>query len=130
MSDPLPIGTILKHPCPECGEPMVLRDSRYGLFYGCTTYPKCKSTHGAHKKTGEPLGIPGNAETKKARIRAHDSFDQLWKVAHMERADAYVWMQEAMEMTGDEAHIGKFTIDLCDQLELLVEAYLEEKGDK
>ena len=130
MSDLLSIGTILDHPCPECGEPMVLRDSKYGLFYGCSGFPKCKASHGAHKKTGQPLGTPADGPTKKARIRAHDSFDQLWKGKHMGRGDAYVWMQEAMEMTEDEAHIGKFTIDHCDRLELLVDEYLEEKDGK
>jgi DNA topoisomerase-1 len=29
--------------CPQCGKPMVLRRSKFGkLFYGCSTYPKCK----------------------------------------------------------------------------------------
>ena len=28
--------------CPECGKPMVARDGRYGTFYGCIDYPKCK----------------------------------------------------------------------------------------
>ena len=28
--------------CDLCGSPMFLRESRYGKFYGCTNYPKCK----------------------------------------------------------------------------------------
>jgi DNA topoisomerase-1 len=29
--------------CPECGSPMIVRRSRFGkLFYGCSTYPKCR----------------------------------------------------------------------------------------
>jgi len=29
--------------CPLCGSPMVVRRSKYGkLFYGCSTYPKCR----------------------------------------------------------------------------------------
>ena len=109
---------------------MVLRDSKYGLFYGCTNYPKCKATHGAHKKSGKPLGTPADKKTKKARMQAHDAFDQLWKNKHMSRSEAYEWMQEAMEMTEDEAHIGCFTEDQCDKLEVLVEGYLEELDDK
>ncbi len=129
MNDPLPIGTVLDHPCPECGSAMVLRNSKYGLFYGCSTYPNCKASHGAHKD-GKPLGTPADKKTKGARIRAHDSFDQLWKGKHMSRSEAYVWMQEAMEMTEDEAHIGKFNEEQCDQLELKVDEYLEEQDDK
>ena len=28
--------------CPECGKAMIRRDGRYGPFYGCQDYPKCK----------------------------------------------------------------------------------------
>lgn len=30
--------------CPDCGAPMVLRSGRFGKFYACSTYPKCKYT--------------------------------------------------------------------------------------
>lgn len=30
--------------CPKCGEPMRKRNGRYGNFWGCSTYPKCKGT--------------------------------------------------------------------------------------
>ena len=30
--------------CPNCGSPMTLRNGYYGPFYGCTKYPKCKTT--------------------------------------------------------------------------------------
>ncbi|MFA4985303.1 MAG: type I DNA topoisomerase [Candidatus Brocadiia bacterium] len=30
--------------CPECGEPLKLRISRRGPFFGCSKYPKCKGT--------------------------------------------------------------------------------------
>lgn len=126
----LPLGTVLDHPCPDCESSMVLRTSKYGLFYGCVEFPKCKAAHGAHKKTGLPLGTAAGKKTKQARIRAHDAFDQLWKGKHMSRGDAYGWMQEQMSMTGDEAHIGKFNEDQCDELEVLVEDYLEEMEDK
>jgi DNA topoisomerase I len=28
--------------CQNCGKPMLLRSGRYGRFYGCVDYPKCK----------------------------------------------------------------------------------------
>src|SRR5205085_976280 len=28
--------------CPNCGKPMMLRESRFGKFLGCSGYPKCK----------------------------------------------------------------------------------------
>lgn len=30
--------------CPECGGNLILRNSRYGNFYGCSNYPKCRFT--------------------------------------------------------------------------------------
>ena len=31
--------------CPRCGGQLVLRDGRYGKFYGCSNYPRCRYTH-------------------------------------------------------------------------------------
>ena len=31
--------------CPKCGAPLVLRQGRYGEFYGCSNYPRCHYTH-------------------------------------------------------------------------------------
>jgi DNA topoisomerase-1 len=39
---PKPIMTDL--PCPECGQPMVVRRGPRGRFLGCSAYPKCKGT--------------------------------------------------------------------------------------
>ena len=106
--------------CGECGSPMRLLESRqYGKFYGCVKWPECSGTHGAHQKTGEPLGIPANTETKKMRILAHEAFDTLWKNGEMKRKDAYKWMEEILSLSSEEAHISKFDITTC---ELLISA--------
>lgn len=31
--------------CPKCGAPLVLRQGRYGEFYGCSNYPRCRYTY-------------------------------------------------------------------------------------
>lgn len=31
--------------CPSCGGVLVMRDGKYGKFYGCNNYPKCRFTH-------------------------------------------------------------------------------------
>lgn len=112
--------------CPDCGALMVLRSSKYGVFYGCSTYPACRSAHGAHKDGGAPLGIPANKETKDWRIKAHNAFDQLWKVKGMKRKDAYRWMREAMSLPKEDCHIGRFNIDQCNELIGLVFQKLRE----
>jgi ssDNA-binding Zn-finger/Zn-ribbon topoisomerase 1 len=111
--------------CPECGRPMRLKSTQKytyssGLprkFYGCTGYPDCRGTHGAHPN-GEPFGIPGDAETKAARMRAHAMFDRLWKppAGTMKREQAYKLMQRLMQMNEEQAHIAKFSAEQCELL--------------
>ena len=39
--------------CELCGSDVVMRDGRYGSFYACSAYPKCKFT----KQISKPLGV-------------------------------------------------------------------------
>lgn len=102
--------------CPECGAEMVLRNSKYGLFYGCSRYPECQATHGAHQNSGKPLGVPADKETKQWRIKAHDIFDTYWKRWGMKRQEAYKFLQTTMGLSLKEAHIGRFTKQQCQEL--------------
>jgi hypothetical protein len=122
--------------CPECGAPMKLKPSRFGLFYGCSAWSDtgCKGSHGANKE-GRPHGTPANAETKKARRAAHHVFDHLWKEGHMSRGAAYRWMQRAMDMTPEQAHIGRFSREECKRVVLAFkdahpELWKQIRGDK
>jgi ssDNA-binding Zn-finger/Zn-ribbon topoisomerase 1 len=110
--------------CPECQARMALRASKYGLFYGCVAFPACRASHGAHP-TGAPLGIPATKEVKEARIRAHDTFDLLWKQGSMSRHEAYRWMRTALVMPKEEAHIANFDIATCNKLIQAVTFYLK-----
>jgi DNA topoisomerase I len=38
-----PEQVATEHACPNCGKPMMLRQSRRGPFLGCSGYPKCKT---------------------------------------------------------------------------------------
>ena len=103
--------------CPECGAVMVLKPSRFGLFYGCSNWASahCNGSHGAHPD-GSPLGHPADARTKRARMQAHSAFDKLWKSGGMHRKVAYLGLQRIMNMTSKEAHIGRFTAEECEHL--------------
>ena len=37
------ISTIKKK-CPKCGNRLIKRNGKYGIFLGCHNYPKCKYT--------------------------------------------------------------------------------------
>jgi ssDNA-binding Zn-finger/Zn-ribbon topoisomerase 1 len=96
--------------CGECGALMELRDSRYGKFYGCTRFPECRGTHGAHEN-GKPLGVPTNKETRLKRIETHKVFDQLWKTGYMSRGEAYRAL--AIKLGRREVHIGEADLTDC-----------------
>jgi len=99
--------------CPSCQSKMVLKNSKYGLFYSCSTWPKCDCKHSAHQGTGEPMGVPADKETRQARITAHPEFDQLWKGhrAAISRKEAYSTVGKAMGLA--ELHIGSLTKVQC-----------------
>ena len=124
--------------CPECGEPMWLRPAfrGSGVFYRCSTWldKSCPGTHGAHPD-GRPLGVPATRKTKDARMAAHHVFDHLWKTKWMSRGAAYRWMQKALGMTADEAHIGRFDRAQCKALvvafrEAYPDLWRDIRGDK
>lgn len=45
---------LSEHNCPNCGQQMAIRSSRFGQFLGCVGYPECK-TKIALTKDGEPV---------------------------------------------------------------------------
>jgi ssDNA-binding Zn-finger/Zn-ribbon topoisomerase 1 len=119
--------------CPDCGGTMRLKSSRFGPFYGCSNWPACDCTHGAHPN-GEPLGIPADKETRQARTAAHAVFDPLWqnwqeaysgapepgrkkaKDNNLKRAAryrAYVWLASTLDLPFSECHIGLFDKATC-----------------
>jgi len=38
--------------CPQCGQPLLIKRSRYGEFLGCSGFPQCKYTESLNQKTG------------------------------------------------------------------------------
>ena len=103
--------------CPEgaCDGLLKLRSSKHGLFYGCTRYPACKGSHGAHPD-GAPLGVPADKATKQARIIAHEFFDRLWGEEIMTKDAAYAWMAKQMRVPAARAHISFLNKDTCEVL--------------
>ncbi|MDD2980956.1 MAG: zinc-finger-containing protein [Hespellia sp.] len=110
--------------CPYCGRPAVLRSAsdvykdtkRIGYVYTCSNYPACDAYVGTHPGTKIPLGTLANAELRKKRIQAHQTFDLLWKYQIFSRDDAYRWLAEKMGLPLQEAHIGHFSEFYCDQV--------------
>ena len=45
--------------CPNCGRPLVIRESRFGEFVGCSGYPECKTIISKPKSVGVKCPKPG-----------------------------------------------------------------------
>lgn len=58
---PRPTAIVTDHLCPNCGEPLALRQGRFGPFMGCTGYPKCKTIIKVNKD-GSPRWPEGGSE--------------------------------------------------------------------
>ena len=102
--------------CPDCGHEMHLIDTRKGRFYSCTSFPRCRVTHGCHPD-GSPMGVPGDRKTRDARMRAHAIFDLLWKSGRMDRHMAYKNLAGYMRLSDEECHIGMFNEKQCRRVE-------------
>jgi DNA topoisomerase-1 len=61
--------------CPKCGSPLVIRLGKFGKFYACSAFPKCKHTEPLEKKT---LGIKcpkcGKGEMVERRTKTKKTF--------------------------------------------------------
>lgn len=114
----------LKMICPYCGAYAVLRDA--GVVYGegamveklyvCSNYPVCDSYVGVFRNSDIPKGTLANSELRNKRIRAHRSFDAIWKAGIMTRGQTYQWMQHKFSLTKKQAHIGYFSDYMCEEL--------------
>ena len=96
-------------------------------FWGCSRWPNCKATHGAHPD-GSPVGIPADKETKALRVKAHESFDGLMKKNGVHRGSSYFWLGAMLGIPlhkiGEECHIGRFDAETCKQV---IQLCAEEK---
>lgn len=114
--------------CAECGGPMELRetmkhtyrDGRPRKFYGCSRYPACKGTVGAHPD-GRPLGVPGTREVKALRHELHTLAGQIWLWGNKaQQAAMYDWIK-AHSRHGHIAEMGEEELRaLRIQLEVLI----------
>jgi DNA topoisomerase-1 len=55
--------------CPECGKAMIRREGRFGPFYGCQDYPKCKGIINVEKRIGIDCPKCGQGQLTERRSR-------------------------------------------------------------
>ena len=102
--------------CPYCGRSATLGSHSIGsrMVYRWTCpSDACNAYVGCHKNSLKPLGTLANPNLRKARVRAHNVFDRLWRSGKMQRGDAYRLLRDKLGLSEDEAHIGRFDIATC-----------------
>lgn len=72
---------------------------------------------GFHRQRAEP-GSP----LAKARMRAHDAFDALWKGGTMSRSEAYRWLAGELGVRNEDCHMVLFDEATCERVRALSEA--------
>ena len=112
--------------CPDCAAPMLLKKSKYGVFYGCQDYyfKGCPGSIGA-QKDGTPLGIPTDNRTKYARVLAQENFTRLWCSGKMTRQEAFSWLCKKMKISRRDGNISKFNKEQCYNLVAAVNKVLK-----
>ena len=84
-----------------------------GYVWVCEHYPKCDSYVGCHSGTDIPLGTMAGPDLRAARMRAHKSFDWIWKTKKKTRHEAYAMLQEFLGLPPERAHIGMLDVEQC-----------------
>lgn len=106
--------------CPYCNNQADFISSKefYGTDYGTNLYVcrPCDARVGTHGRSEKPLGTMANTRLRELRMQCHKYFDRKWKLGEMSRSKAYEWLQNAMNLTAKEAHIGMFNELQCEEL--------------
>jgi ssDNA-binding Zn-finger/Zn-ribbon topoisomerase 1 len=109
-------GYRLHRACPEsgCGADLILRDSKYGKFYGCIRFPLCCGTHSAHQKTGQPMGYPAPLFTRKLRHQGHTLMEKaINSKKFTSKKEAYSWLAKKLEIDHSLCHFAMFDEFRC-----------------
>lgn len=94
----------------------------------------CDNSHdpayvGTHKD-GKPLGTLADAETRKARSLAHQTFDKVWKDKLLSRSDAYMVLSKHMNLPPEKTHIGMFDVAQANEVVKISEDLYKHILDK
>lgn len=88
----------------------------YGMLYWCQP---CDAYVGCHKGTDQALGRLAKWDLRRAKKDAHAAFDPIWKLNYMTRAEAYLWLAQALQIDSQWCHIGMFNTKTCNQVTTL-----------
>lgn len=71
------------------------------------------------------MGTLADGNLRHKRILAHKAFDKVQKYYGMDKDSAYLWLQLKLNLGPDEAHIGMFSLEMCDKVISICHKILE-----
>jgi len=94
--------------CPRHTKPLVRCKGPFGYYWRCTV-SGCDILCG-----NSPNSTPAGKKTRVARRLVHEKFDNMWHgKSKKARSRAYQWLQETMDLTPEECHVGLFDLGQC-----------------
>ncbi len=66
--------TVTDQKCEKCGAPMLIRQGKFGKFFACSNFPKCKNTKPLDYSTGVKCPECGQGEIVARRTRTRRTF--------------------------------------------------------
>ena len=87
--------------CPEHKKALVPQETKYDTRYACP-YPTCTVVC-----WDGPTSTPADYETRQARMKAHNSFDKLWRSGMFTRRNAYKKLADFLGRKVKNTHIGQ-----------------------
>ena len=100
--------------CPQCGNRITAKESRFGVFYGCSSWPRCDIIWNEYGFSDQSM--------RDARKEAHAAFDPLWKdKPRIYRTRLYAELAKFLGIGGKRCHIQAFDEYQCDMVLQFVE---------
>jgi len=97
--------------CPECQGDMVLREGKFGSFWGCRNYPTCTGSMNIRKAAAEAKTDDG---TKSARTKANASLIKFAATRGWTNLQSRRWLSETMGLNWGDAQPNLFTAQQCE----------------
>lgn len=106
--------------CPDCGARLILKEGKFGIFYGCERYHEtgCRGAHNC-RLPGVPAGIPANTETRALRKQVLNALEDLStpkgnpnEGSPSSRYD-WDWLSENLHLTRQEMQVASLDKDGC-----------------
>jgi hypothetical protein len=101
--------------CPRCKGDLLLKDGRFGFFYGCENWInlQCTGSMDCNQQTVEPFLLYTDEFTLEAQRRLQVAFDQVWTSGLKSKPQAFLWLAEFLNRPARELRFQYLSKEEC-----------------